>query len=187
MPSPRKIIIYSNPCHRIVWPVVADSRADYRFGRAQSSWWCAVLLFYKNVQDGMQAKLDIMELDGSLIKSFTNTSKEKTNQLQIKSGGNRHIWDMRYEGYKTFPGMVFYSAPTWALKRFPVNTKARLTINGQSSEQEFEILADPRIKTTPEEFKQQFDFLISVRNKVSRSPPGHPRHPQDQRRPGLSA
>ncbi len=141
--------------------------ADYRLEGHNHPGGVQFYYFIKNVQDSMQAKLDIMELDGSLIKSFTNTSKEKTNQLQIKSGGNRHIWDMRYEGYKTFPGMVFYSAPNLGPKAVPGKYKARLTINGQSSEQEFEILADPRIKTTPEEFKQQFDFLISVRNKVS--------------------
>lgn len=63
--------------------------------------------------------------------------------------------------------MVFYSAPNLGPKAVPGKYIARLTINGQSTDQEFEIVADPRSKTTPEELKQQFDFLISVRDKVS--------------------
>ncbi|MBP8094724.1 MAG: glycosyl hydrolase, partial [Saprospiraceae bacterium] len=42
-----------------------------------------------------------------------------------------------------------------------------LTVDGQVSEQEFEIIGDPRIKTSPAEYQEQFDFLISVRDKVS--------------------
>jgi hypothetical protein len=49
----------------------------------------------------------------------------------------------------------------------PGKYKVRLSVNGQSSEQEFEILKDPRINTTPEEFQAQFDFLVKVRDKVS--------------------
>lgn len=123
--------------------------------------------FVKNVSDSTVAKLEILEVNGKLIKSFTNKSKERNTLLDVKPGGNRHIWDMRYEGYKTFPGMVFYSAPNLGPKAVPGKYIARLTINGQSTDQEFEIVADPRSKTTPEELKQQFDFLISVRDKVS--------------------
>jgi hypothetical protein len=49
----------------------------------------------------------------------------------------------------------------------PGKYKVRLTVNEQVVEQEFEILKDPRIKTTPEEFQAQFDFLVKVRDKVS--------------------
>ena len=123
--------------------------------------------FVKNISDKTDAKLEILELNGKLIKSFNNKSKEKNNLLDLKAGGNRQIWDMRYEGYKTFPGMVFYSSPNLGPKAMPGKYLARLTIDGKSTDQEFEIIADPRVKTTPEEYKEQFDFLISVRDKVS--------------------
>jgi hypothetical protein len=45
-------------------------------------------------------------------------------------------------------------------------------VNGNSSTQEFEILKDPRVPTTPEEFQAQFDFLTKVRDKVSEANQG---------------
>ncbi len=68
--------------------------------------------------------------------------------------------------------MVYYGSPNAGPKAVPGKYKVRLTVNGQSKEQEFEILKDPRIETTPEEFRAQFDFLMKVRDKVSEANQG---------------
>jgi hypothetical protein len=85
----------------------------------------------------------------------------------VKPGGNRFVWDTRYPGYKTFPGMVYYGSPNNGPKAVPGKYKVRLTVNGNTTEHEFEILKDPRIKTTQEELQSQFEFLVKVRDKVS--------------------
>ena len=128
--------------------------------------------FIKNVDDKSDIKIDILEMNGALIKSFTNKAKEKVDQVIAKTGGNRFVWNMRHPGYKTFPGMVYYGSPNAGPKAVPGKYKVRLTVNGQSKEQEFEILKDPRIETTPEEFRAQFDFLMKVRDKVSEANQG---------------
>jgi phenylalanyl-tRNA synthetase alpha subunit len=43
----------------------------------------------------------------------------------------------------------------------------RLRAGENSRIQKFEIKKDPRLRTTQEEFKEQFEFLIKVRDKVS--------------------
>ena len=126
-----------------------------------------VHFFVKSVDEKLEAKLDFLELNGELIKSYSNKAKEPADQMMIKNGGNRFVWNMRYPGFKTFPGMVYYDAENQGPRAVPGKYKVRLTVNGQSSEQEFEILKDPRISTTPEDFKAQFDFLVKVRDKVS--------------------
>lgn len=68
--------------------------------------------------------------------------------------------------------MVFYGSPNVGPKAVPGKYKVRLTFNGQSQEQDFEILKDPRINTTPEEFQAQFEFLVKVRDKVSEANQG---------------
>jgi hypothetical protein len=40
-------------------------------------------------------------------------------------------------------------------------------VNGESVEQEFEIVKDPRLPNTPEDYQKQFDYLIQVRDRVS--------------------
>jgi hypothetical protein len=74
---------------------------------------------------------------------------------------------MRYPGYKTFAGMVFYGSPNLGPKAVPGTYKVRLSVDGQQQEQPFEILKDPRLATTQEDYQAQFDFLIKVRDKVS--------------------
>ena len=128
-----------------------------------------VLVHYylKSVDDKTDAKLEFLTANGEVIKSYSNKAKERPEQLTVKTGGNRFVWDMRYAGYKTFPGMVFYGSPNQGPKAVPGKYKVRLTVNGESQEQEFEILKDPRVATTPEEFRAQFDYLIKVRDKVT--------------------
>lgn len=119
-----------------------------------------------------EVKIEIMEMDGDLIRAFSNKSSERNSQLKVKRGGNRFVWNMRYPGYKTFPGLVFYSSPNLGPKAVPGKYKARLIAHGQVTEQEFEILKDPRLKTTDDEYRQQFDFLVKVRDKVSNAHQG---------------
>ncbi|PIB30724.1 glycosyl hydrolase [Maribacter sp. 4U21] len=119
--------------------------------------------------------IDILEMDGSLIQSFSNHAKQdklnpaSTKSLEVKSGGNRLIWNMRYPGYKTFKGMVFYSSPNRGPKAVPGPYKVRLNYNGSTSEETFTIVKDPRLSNSASDYKKQFDFLIAVRNEVSRA------------------
>jgi len=123
--------------------------------------------FIKDLDDKDEVKIEVMEMNGSVIQTYSNMSKEKSTLLKTQAGGNRFVWDMTYPGFKTFPGMVFYNARNRGAKAVPGKYKARLTVKGETTEQEFEILKDPRIKTTQDEFQKQFDFLIKVRDKVS--------------------
>ncbi len=123
--------------------------------------------FIKKYDEKTEVKIDILESDGDTIRTFSNKAKEKMNLLTTKAGGGRFVWDMRYPGYKTFPGMVFYGSPNQGPKAVPGKYQVRLTVNGQSQTQEFEIIKDPRMKTTQEDFQAQFDFLMKVRNKVT--------------------
>ncbi len=123
--------------------------------------------FIKKLDEKTEVKIEILGVSGDTIRTFSNKAKEKSNLIVVKSGGGRFVWDMRYTGYKTFPGMVFYGSPNLGPKAVPGKYQVRLTVNGQSQTQEFEILKDPRLKTSQEDFQAQFDFLMKVRNKVS--------------------
>lgn len=123
--------------------------------------------FIRKIDEKTEIKIDILGVSGDTIRTFSNKAKEKSNLITVKSGGGRFIWDMQYTGYKTFPGMVFYGSPNQGPKAVPGRYQVRLTVNGQSQTQEFEIVKDPRLKASQEDFQAQFDFLIKVRNKVS--------------------
>lgn len=128
--------------------------------------------FIKKLETGAEVKIDILESDGDTIRTFSTKAKDKLNLITIKAGGGRFVWDMRYPGYKTFPGMVFYGSPNQGPKAVPGKYQVRLTVNGKSQTQDFEILKDPRLNTSPEDFQAQFDFLMKVRNKVTEANEG---------------
>jgi photosystem II stability/assembly factor-like uncharacterized protein len=128
--------------------------------------------FIKKLDDKAEVKIDILESDGDTIRTLSTKAKDKLNLITVKAGGGRFVWDMRYPGYKTFPGMVFYGSPNQGPKAVPGKYQVRLTVNGKSQTQEFEILKDPRLNTSPEDFQAQFEFLMKVRNKVTEANEG---------------
>ena len=136
----------------------------------------AIINYYIGIsKETDTVSLEILETDGTLIQEFSNIAKENklnpraTKPLKIKSGGNRLIWNMRYPGYTAFEGMVFYSSPNVGPKAVPGNYKVKMTYNGKVSEQVFTIVKDPRLPNSDEDYRKQFDFLIKVRNQVSRA------------------
>ena len=123
--------------------------------------------YLKEVEETDTVKLHILEMEGDTIQVFSNQSKEKKSKLKVKAGGNTLVWDMRYPGFKEFKGMILYSSPNKGPKAIPGTYQAVLTVNGNSATQNFSIVKDPRLPNTKEDYQKQFDFLISVRDKVS--------------------
>lgn len=79
-----------------------------------------VFHFYvKDWTDTAKAQLDLFELGGELIRSFSNTSKDRRTMLQVKKGGNRFVWDMRYPGFKDFREWCCIPRPIQAPKPCP--------------------------------------------------------------------
>jgi len=115
------------------------------------------------------ATLEIMETNGTLIKKFATKpdKKLKEEQMKIKPGMNRLIWNMRYADSEGFDGLIMWGASLTGPKAVPGMYKAKLTVNGQAQETDFEILKDPRTSGTIADIKAQFDFAIAVRDKLS--------------------
>lgn len=118
--------------------------------------------------DTVEVKISIHETDGSLIKAFSTKSKERGTKLaDLKAGGNMFNWNLRYPDAESFEGMILWSGSMAGPKAMPGNYLVKLTVGEEEQTQEFTILKDPRSETTMAGFKEQFDFLISVREKVT--------------------
>ncbi|MDW7693173.1 glycosyl hydrolase [Flammeovirgaceae bacterium SG7u.111] len=113
-------------------------------------------------------KLEFLEADGDVIKSFASNAKEKKEKLSdLKAGLNRFVWNTRYDDAKDFEGMILWWASMQGPKAVPGKYKVRLTVNEEVMESDFEILPDPRIEATVEDMQAQFDFLLAVRDKMT--------------------
>ena len=117
---------------------------------------------------------DINKMVGNPVLSNPNDidnalSSDNLVSLSPRSGGNRLIWDMRYPGFKSFEGMVLYSSPNVGPKVAPGKYNIKMTYNDQIQQKEFEIVKDPRVKISQADYEDQLEFLINVRDEVSRA------------------
>ena len=127
-----------------------------------------VMLYYflKNEpQEGDTISMTFMEMDGDTIKEFSNVDKK--NRLKVKKGSNKFLWNMQYPDAKGFDGLIMWSGGLRGPKAIPGTYKAVLTVNGEPQEIVFEIKKDPRSKSAMDDMKAQFDFLITVRDKLT--------------------
>lgn len=128
----------------------------------------AMIHFYLKNKPGEKdtITLEILGSDGAVIRTFSNKGKED-KLADLKAGGNRFVWNLRYPNAKKFDGLILWSTNLNGPRVTPGDYRARLTLNGQSEEQPFTVLADPRAGARPEDFRQQFAFVKACYDKLS--------------------
>ncbi|MEL6971527.1 MAG: glycosyl hydrolase, partial [Bacteroidota bacterium] len=117
--------------------------------------------------DSVEVALAFYEADGDLIRTYSTSAKEKSEKLEFEKGGNTFNWNMRYPDGVDFDGMVMWGANMRGPKATPGEYEVRLKVGETEQTQRFEILADPRSEATAEDLAAQFDFMMSVQDKVS--------------------
>ena len=111
-------------------------------------------------------RLDILDANGGLIRTFSTQGKD--DKLPgLKAGGNRFVWDMRYPGAKKFDGLILWSTRLAGPRVTPGDYRVRLTAGGNSEEQPFTVLPDPRSGARETDFQRQFDFVKACSDKLS--------------------
>ena len=126
------------------------------------------VVVYFNIKDFDQSKdtiqLHFKEKNGKTIKTYSTASKEDV--LKVSSGGNQFVWNTRYEGAETLDGMIFWSASFSGAKAVPGTYEVILERNGQTEQQEFTILSDPRAEVSVAQMQEQFEFVNRVNKTV---------------------
>ncbi len=130
-----------------------------------------VLLRYRlpDTPDSTAYALRILEEDGTIIRTFTPRAKEKKDRLPLKPPLSQLRWDLRYPDAVTVEGMILWGGMTRGPRALPGRYRARLVAGDDSMEVEFELRGDPRSSSTLAQLKEQFDFLLGVRDDLSRT------------------
>ena len=82
-------------------------------------------------------------------------------------GLNRFVWDTRYPDAVRFPGMILWAGETRGPRLAPGTYQVKLTVDGKSYTQPFEIKADPRVTTTPADYAKQLELNLKIRDKLT--------------------
>lgn len=133
-----------------------------------------------------EVTLEFLDAAGKTIKSYSSRAAGQAGAGQggaaaggnvfafaggqraaAEAGLNRFVWDTRYADASRFPGLIMWAGSTTGPKAVPGTYQVKLTVDGRTQTQSFEIKRDPRIEATQEDLQRQFDFLIKVRDKVT--------------------
>ncbi|MBX5446764.1 glycosyl hydrolase [Sphaerobacter sp.] len=132
-----------------------------------------------------EVTLTFLDADGNEIRTFTSEEtgsepkgdeseakehkpKKKEPRVPKEAGTNRFIWDLRYpDAHDTDPPAVLWAGTLRGPLAVPGQYQVRLTVNGQSYTQPFEVKVDPRVTVSQEDLQAQFDLLLKIRDKLS--------------------
>ena len=129
----------------------------------------AVNFYVKDTAKADTISLSFLDSKKQLIKKYsTHPDKEKKEEkLKVKLGSNQFNWNMMYADAEKVKGMILWWASLSGPKATPGNYTVELSKNGTGKSQEFTILKDPRTEATDADMKAQFDFIMSVRDKMT--------------------
>ena len=115
---------------------------------------------YTLKQAATSATADFLDADGDVVRSFP---------LPTTAGTRTVNWNLRYASATSFPGLIYWSADNNGPKA-PLGTHSvRLTVDGRSLTQSFEVLKDARLNgiVSDADIQQQFELALQVRDRTS--------------------
>ena len=142
-------------------------------------------------KDADEVKIEFLDAQGSVLRSFTGTPKPRRApglpegvdaetaaffgmtpaRVGVAKGMNRFTWDMRYEGATVFPGMIMWAAqPQRGPAAPPGKYTVRITANGETKTRDFTLGVDPRLAAdgiTEAYLQEQFKLSQQVRDQVT--------------------
>ncbi|MFP4081519.1 MAG: VPS10 domain-containing protein [Candidatus Aminicenantes bacterium] len=139
-----------------------------------------VLVFYSFPESPEgEVSLQVFAPDGQLIQTYSSEHEpfphpELINfnvsdgdiMVSKKAGMSRFVWDMRYPVVNTVEGAIVWGF-TGGPRAAPGTYKVKISAGNWSQTQSFNILKDPRIDTTQEEFDKQLDLLLKMRDSLN--------------------
>ncbi len=126
----------------------------------------SVINFYlKEVSDSAKVKIEIMDKNKKLIKTFSTKSKEIEDKIEVSKGMNQFVWNMLYPPAEKIEGLIIWHGTVPGPKAAPGTYFYKIKAEKDSVEGSFIIKANPVYNVSQVDYEKQFDFLISVRDK----------------------
>jgi len=133
-----------------------------------------ILSYYlKEKADTSMLTMEILEMNGSVIRRYTNKKDENAKPgnvpppplLPSEAGMNRFGWDYRTDALPDLPGSFIYGDME-GHRVAPGHYKARLKFKNEISETEFDLLGDPRLPVSLDDWKAQQQLLTQMEQSV---------------------
>jgi photosystem II stability/assembly factor-like uncharacterized protein len=87
-------------------------------------------------------------------------------RVPAKAGANRFVWDLRYPWANVIAGTTLRSRRLAPLA-LPGKYQVKLRVDGQTYTESFDVVKDPRVTVSDADLREQFKFLMAVRDKLT--------------------
>lgn len=144
----------------------------------------AIIYYEVEPQTAGDVTLEFLDQSGQLVRRYSSNDKPRTPRtpppfpnywlpkaeiLSAEPGMHRFTWDLRYSpppagggGYSMAVANKQTESQPQGPFIIPASYRVRLTVAGKTYEQPLEVGPDPRVKTTPQEFAQQFEWAKRI-------------------------
>jgi photosystem II stability/assembly factor-like uncharacterized protein len=142
----------------------------------------ALIYYFLKEKPKGETTIEILDAAGSVIRKYSSNKTEELDEplnpedkkpekeLKAETGLNRFLWDLRYSGSSRVPDYYLweYKDGSRGPLALPGKYQVRLTVDGKSTTQPFEVTMDPRVNVSEADLQKQFELLIQVRDQLSR-------------------
>ena len=126
----------------------------------------SVINYYlKDVSDSAKVSIDILDKNKKLIKTFSTKAKEKEDKIEVSNGMNQFVWNLQYSPAEKIEGLIIWHGSVPGPTAAPGQYYYKIKAEKDSVEGSFTIKANPVYNLTQQDYDEQFNFLISVRDK----------------------
>jgi len=140
----------------------------------------AGIYYYLKGAPKEEAKLDILDAQGAVIRSYTSGDTGEPQEGGRRGGGgptrlptaaglNRFSWNLRHEGARRVPGAISWGGSGQGPLAVPGGYQARLTIGSMVQTVPLEVKLDPRITATAADLQKQLGLLLQVRESINQA------------------
>jgi len=124
-----------------------------------------------------EVTLEVLDEQGTLIRRLSSKPADRgpeqppewvdvvrpMDQLSAMAGLNRFVWDLRHAEPVQIPGAFYQGLPPWGPLVLPGAYTLRLTVNGKSLTQAFEVVNDPRSPAKAADLRATLDLSLKSR------------------------
>lgn len=126
----------------------------------------SVINYYlKNTSDSSKVSIEILDKNKKQIKLFATNSKD--NKIEVSKGMNQFVWNMQYPSAEKADGLILWHGNVPGPKAAPGRYFYTIKTGKDSVEGSFMIKANPVYNVSQQDYDEQFNFLITVRDKFS--------------------
>ncbi|MBN8698088.1 MAG: hypothetical protein J0L54_00670 [Chitinophagales bacterium] len=126
----------------------------------------SVINYYlKQFTDSSKVSIEILDKNKKQIKLFSTTSKD--DKIDVSAGMNQFVWNMYYPPADRVDGLILWHGTVPGPKAAPGTYYYTIKAGKDSASGSFVIKANPVYNLSQQDYEDQFNFLITVRDKFN--------------------